>query len=404
MANVAKRKWVYNGVEKEAWVVRYFDRSGSHRSRQFDKKKDADRYRTQVEVEIEQGTHIPKSEAKTVRDICEEFIRVQEMRLKDGRIGRGYMKVMRGTIDNSILPRLGSRVLKDLQPADYDQFYADMCKLDGLAPVTARDRLGMMKQISKFALRRKYLAVDNVSVALEDLRGAGATHVRTFTVDQLRYLLKACSIRRSHVKLRTFALQQATVHLAAFCGLRFGEIMGLTLHTVDLERRVLRIRHSLTEFDELKSPKTQAGVRDVPIPEHLVEYLQEWISSYFVINDRALIFRSINDQRVFNSNFHNDIWHPLLSQAGLLDEQDPFHFHALRHFAASWWIQQGKGVMEVASLLGHRTFNTTLQTYAHSIAGGHGRAEEMQTMASRLLDGPVFDASAIKSITQELRN
>ena len=35
MASLAKREWVHKGEAKTAWVVRYKDPSGAHRSRQF---------------------------------------------------------------------------------------------------------------------------------------------------------------------------------------------------------------------------------------------------------------------------------------------------------------------------------------------------------------------------------
>ena len=50
-----------------------------------------------------------------------------------------------------------------------------------------------------------------------------------------------------------------------------------------------------------------------------------------------------------------------LRAVGLLHAEQ-LHFHALRHFAASWMIENGLPLPEVASLLGHSKFDTTLQT------------------------------------------
>ena len=60
------------------------------------------------------------------------------------------------------------------------------------------------------------------------------------------------------------------------------------------------------------------------------------------------------------------------------------HFHALRHFAASMMVDHGLPLTEVALLLGHSTFDMTLQVYAHPIAGGNRRSEAMQKIAAAL--------------------
>ena len=86
MASVSKREWVYKGETKSAWVVRY-QSGGKHRSKQFEKKKLADAFKQRVERELFDGDHLPATETVTVRAACEAFVRAQEVRLADGRIG-----------------------------------------------------------------------------------------------------------------------------------------------------------------------------------------------------------------------------------------------------------------------------------------------------------------------------
>ena len=70
-------------------------------------------------------------------------------------------------------------------------------------------------------------------------------------------------------------------------------------------------------------------------------------------------------------------WQGLLKHAGL----PSFHFHALRHFCASWMIENRMPLTDVASLLGHANFDMTLHVYAHPAVGGkslpgrHGTAK-----------------------------
>jgi integrase len=125
------------------------------------------------------------------------------------------------------------------------------------------------------------------------------------------------------------------VHLAVFCGLRYGEIVGLTCSAIDFHRRVIKVRNSLTAWDELKEPKTRSGLRDVPMPSHLWKLLEDWLSRFYIPNDRILVFRRKSGGTIASRHFFTCHWRPLLARSGLHSESDNFHFHALRHFAAS---------------------------------------------------------------------
>lgn len=62
-----------------------------------------------------------------------------------------------------------------------------------------------------------------------------------------------------------------------------------------------------------------------------------------------------------------------------------FHFHTLRHFAASLMIEPGLPLTEVASLMGHSKFDMTLQVYAHPIVGGQRRHDTIERMATTMI-------------------
>ena len=48
------------------------------------------------------------------------------------------------------------------------------------------------------------------------------------------------------------------------------------------------------------------------------------------------------------------------------DEGDPkYAFHSLRHFAASWLIEQGFSPKRLQSLLGHSTIQMSYDLYGH---------------------------------------
>ena len=67
---------------------------------------------------------------------------------------------------------------------------------------------------------------------------------------------------------------RAMVLIAAWCGLRFGELTELRRDDVDLVAEVIHVRRGVTQATgdgfNVGTPKSDAGVRDVSIPPHLL--------------------------------------------------------------------------------------------------------------------------------------
>lgn len=366
------------------WVCEYTDESGKRRriTPKTGLKKDAEAARRKIEAEIEGGTHTAKAESVTVREACDLYLKNLEHRVKSGTMGRVYQGTVTRVIDKWILPPLGPKLFSELRWEDIDATQQRMLKR--LAPVTTKSNMQILKQVESLAFRRGYTKKKLVSDVSREAGGAPSARIRTFTLDEIKRLIAVAEERSPAQRRRGHLLLKCALHLAVFAGLRFGEIVGLTVENVDLEKRVLLIRHSLTQLDELKGPKTRAGNREVPIPQHVVLILAEWLRLYYVANDRDLIFREPDGSHIFRSGFHVNLWHRLLKKAELYERDNKFHFHALRHFNASMLIEMKVPLTEVASLLGHEKFDMTLQVYAHPINGGHRRHEAFERMSLAL--------------------
>ena len=264
-----------------------------------------------------------------------------------------------------------------------------MVRSGKLNPTSARARIKFLKGLFDFAIRRRWAHFNPAPVALRELRAPQAPKVRTFRVDDIRQVLAAASTWRKGARFDSHAQLECVVNLAAFCGLRWGEIFGLTLPFVDLENGWIRVRHSLDGFGNLQSPKTKAGNRDVFLPDHLRAMLASYINRFPPTNERLLVFTAHGAQHhVRAASFHRAHWRPLLRRAGLGDEADPIHFHALRHFAASWMIENGWALPDVAQALGHANVNITLQVYAHVIKSRTQSADAVRLAATKLLAHP----------------
>jgi integrase len=93
------------------------------------------------------------------------------------------------------------------------------------------------------------------------------------------------------------AQYQAMVLLASWCALRFGELTELRRRDVDIDidagRGVIHVERAVVRTAGgfmVGRPKSEAGRRDVAIPPHLLEALQEHLACHVGHEPEALLF------------------------------------------------------------------------------------------------------------------
>ncbi len=336
---------------------------------------------------MDDGVHVVKSATTTLSQLCEAYLRDAELKVKDGRIGLGRYRMLKNLVDHHLVPIMGGKLCTDLKANDFREAYRTMVT-KGLNPKASKDRIYGARLIVDFGIKLGYLKHRPVDEAIKELRRVDNHKIKVFTPEQVRHLLLTASQRVRNGSFRTHLFMQCAVNLAAFGGLRKGEIHALRLENLDLDRRCVKIRHNLTSDGELKAPKTRAGIRDVPIPAHVVDLLRTYVADHYIPNDQQFVFLSDVIPKAWGNRmdvFTYQKWWPLLQRAGLFTEKNTLHFHALRHFCASWMVGNGVPVTDVAKILGHAKFDMTLQTYAHPLMSVERQLEAVDRMASDML-------------------
>jgi integrase len=155
--------------------------------------------------------------------------------------------------------------------------------------------------------------------------------------------------------------------VAISTGLRISEILGLRWQDVDLKEGVLRVRGQLERNSrELTAPKTEAGIRDVPISPLLVAELRRHrISSQFSQADHFL-FCSKTGRPLDRGNVRRRGFAAAVALAGLNRPGEPkLTLHDLRHAFASVVAHHGFSAVDVAVFMGHADSRVTEQVYLH---------------------------------------
>ena len=161
-----------------------------------------------------------------------------------------------------------------------------------------------------------------------------------------------------------------------FTGMRRGELIALTWNDVDLKNRVISVTKAAAfngNQPEIKAPKSNAGIRTIPIPEQLVPILRETKSSgksLYVCPDAG---GGIMSDRGWLTSW-NSYQHYLNIQAGGKDASrsnpkivavEPFTAHQLRHTYATMLYDAGVDVKTAQELLGHADPSVTMNIYTH---------------------------------------
>lgn len=394
MASVRKREWSHKGEAKSAWVVSYTDQGGKRRLKTFEKKKDADRYRTKVESEIEGGTHTPDRDTVTLAEAAKAWLEDCERRHKIGsRMTGASLNGYRRYTSNHVLPAMGAFKLNAIEAQHIQKLLDD--KSVSLARNSLKALRMCINQTLRFAVKRKWLRRN--PLADEPIEIAGTARCKKVvppTRDEIMRIMAVLSQRRANEPEHTRTMLMILIVLGAFAGLRRGEIAGLQWSDVDFDRKVLTIRHSLSRFDGLKAPKTQAGERTVPMSPPVLAMLDRYRDALggeptgFVLRNRD--GRPVYVERVVTRG----AWTRLMVDAGAVDAQGrpKYTLHALRHGNVSMLIEEGLDLFQIKHVVGHSRIATTADIYGHLMPESQRARMALDAVGERFSHSPLMDA------------
>lgn len=169
------------------------------------------------------------------------------------------------------------------------------------------------------------------------------------------------------------------VLLAAWCAMRFGELAALRRDRIDLLRKEVVIKETVTEVASgerfIGLPKTAAGRRAVAIPPNVLPVVVQHLATIGPEPD-ALLFPGADGGYLRRGHFYHQVWTPALRSAGL-----HVRFHDLRHSGLTWAAAQGATIAELMHRAGHASAHAAM-LYQHATRDrDHAIADAMATLA-----------------------
>ncbi len=357
------------------YKVRYLDPDGNEKSKMYPDrcKKQAEDFLLEVESNKREGRYLdPLAGRIKFRKQAENWIKGQS---SDG----ATRNALRSRLKSQIYPHFGDLPINSVRSA------------------TVRDWLGVLDEQN---LSQNYKTV--LFTALSSIMDS-AVEDRLITVNPC----KGKSIKRptspsSNIVVwpeeRLRAVQgglpdrfRLVCTIGAGCGLRQGEILGLSLDDTDDDGTTLHVQRQIRLVDRTLVFALPKGgkKRRVPLSSGVLAALRahervfpsaEVTLPWSEPDGRPVTVQLMvagDGSRIYTGDlFSKVVWQGAFRTAGLEYRTRADGMHALRHFYASTLLAHGVSIKELAEYLGHSDPGFTLRTYTHLVPSSYERARQ----------------------------
>ncbi len=370
MARRVKRDFAtIRQLPSRRWQVRYTGPDGLRRAapRTFAYRVDADSYVAEKRKEIYRETWDAagddKPEKITFGAYADRWLAGRQVagRPIKARTREHYQNIL----DDHLTEAFGNRQLAAIKPKDVRDWHAKTL-VDH--PTMRSHAYSLLRTIMASAVNDELIDANPCRIV-----GAGRAKrvhkIRPASVEELAVLTAEMPER-----LRLM------VTLASWCALRFGETVELRRGDVDLSQEVIRIRRAAVRTKgayTITTPKSDAGVRDVAIPPHIIPTIEQHLAKYVDRGRDSLIFPPDNGGHLQPSTLYRH-WYKARAKA----KRDDLRWHDLRHSGAVLAAATGASLAELMARLGHSTPQAAMR-YQHA---AQGRDREIAALLSKLGD------------------
>jgi len=361
----SRRRRPSGGVDRlpsGRWRARFYGPDARRVAKTFRTKADADAWIASQRVAVLEGRYVdPVAGRVSFGHFAKKWL--------DGRhdLRPKTRELYEGLLRRWIVPEFGDIAISRIQPGAVRDWYGRLASPDGPGRSTAAKSYRLLRTIMRVAVADELIMRSPCTI-----KGAGIEHAQerpVATVAEVDALSDAIGER-----LRLAVL------LAAWCGLRRGELLGLERRDIDLEGAVLRVERTRQGLENgqvvVGPPKTDAGRRSISIPPHLVPAVADHLDRFTGRGEDAPLFTGVKGGPLRAFMLHN-VWELARAAVGL----DHLHFHDLRH-SGNTWAETSASTRELMVRMGHASSLAALR-YQHATRDrDRAIAEALSALAS----------------------
>ena len=381
---MTKRSHGNGGLQRRgenSWRINYRDGDNRHFITFSGTRREAETKLRSILERISKGQHVA-SDKKTLTEWVDTWISLKAAERQHRTVFR-YEDLLR----KHVLPKLGDKPLQHIKPVDIQLLYAG---LTPLAPRTRHHVATVLKACLQQAVALKLISV-NPAGDIKKPTAADTDIGQALERDKLVKLVEG---------FRGSTLFEI-VFLAAFTGMRRGELLALRWRDFDPTAKTLRIEQALEYTKQhglqFKPPKSERGKRTIVLDDGLVALLRTMRGKYqqiiagapdgvdvdlslVRIPDDWLIFPAPDGQPDEPRHLDAVTKQFMLRAEKILGH--PFRLHDLRVSYGTYLLDQGTPVHTVAKRLGHDPA-VLLKVYAKRTQKGDETAAETTGQLTR---------------------
>lgn len=373
------------------YQARYVDNRGREVGKSFRTKRDANAWLEGQSADLVKGTYVDPQKAQTTVATITDIWRAG-LTSRTASTRATYTTL----VDTYVLPRWGEVPLSEVEHADVVRWVADLSASGGkngkpLSPATVRQTYKLFGQILVLAMRNGHINGNPADhVVLPKLPRKAPKYLTASEVERVAAaadyrssLPKRPGARTDLAEAQSVELERDAdglpiippapastdgliVRVLAATGLRFGELAGLRVASVDLDPlddrpAGLTVTEAVVEVEGkviVGETKTHQA-RWVPLHSSLVEPLRAQLEGKAV---DAYVFSDRDGGPLRLRNWSRRVFKPAVELSGATDGAT---VHWLRHSFATHALENGKDHLHVQLVLGHASPSITLDVYSH---------------------------------------
>jgi integrase len=342
-------------------------------------KRAAQQARTELLGALDRNSYVPPDKTTVA-----EYLRGQWLPVVQTRLRPGTWVEYRRKAETHLIPSIGQVPLQQLTTAMLNALYQQLLAR-GIGLRTVQYVHATIRKALNDAVRWGLLVRNPAHHATAPR--PHRTELRTWSAAELRSFLEFVCGDRLY----------AAWQLAAFTGMRRGEVLGLRWADLDLDAGWLSVRQTLVVVDnhpQVSEPKTARSRRRIALDPTTIAVLRahhtaqsaERLAAGPTWSNSGLVFTRA-DGNPLHPEYVRRQFDRLLHRAGL----PRIHLHDLRHTYATLALQAGVHPKVVSERLGHATVAMTLDIYSHTVPA---LQQDAATTIAELINGGQLGAKA----------
>ena len=311
--------------------------------RGFSKKKDADNFERDFKNRFVQSANI------TFAALTENYL---SDLIDNKKIAITTAARKKRTFNNLLVSYFNQKPINEISELDVLNWQTWIQKMGydkyptiGYAPTYLKSINNELSAILNYACRY-YKLPYNPCQRAGSMGKSDADAMKIWTLSQYEQFIGYCDK----------SMARMAFNILFWTGIREGELLALTPGDF-LPDFKLNIDKNFAVVDGehiIKDPKNETSVRIVAIPQFLYEEVISYTNSLYGLSSSDRIFM-----------FTKAFLIKEIKRVASMAELEAIRIHDLRHSHASLLIEMGFNILMISERLGHKTVQTTWNTYAH---------------------------------------